>query len=469
MIRNPESDIMAPAVDDLFILTPIDNILPRYHVSKLLFFPSSKSVTTTETIDALKSGLKKTVQAFPLLTGTVQELQPASDHEQKGRLCVSAPWRTTSEIFTQQDLTDSEDWDYSILRAEAFPVHKLDAATLLPQDQGLKPGEKSVLLVKANKIRGGLIVVLTLSHGFTDGGGMDVIAKIWAAFCRGEDGSKYLTRDVLDRSRLMRGTNGSEVADFSELTHRSGNHTMMPATGVSQSISYRIFFFSREKLDKLKIMASVTGNHAKSTEWISTSDALCALLTHSIRNTREERPTLTLGLAMDFRAYLDPPLPPDYIGNAVHMLNIPIPQSERKDHQITIATTAHQIRRSIQGINENYINRVIGALNSPSVPNISNVFHTRICPNGGRFLTITSWAKQTPYELDWGSAVGTRIERVRVPKFQYPSLVLVAPVLKGPAFTEEEQGGIEVIFGLEKGEMERLEKDELFGRFASWK
>ena len=157
-----------------FILTPIDNILPRYHVSKLLFFPSSNSVTTIETVDALRKGLEKSVQAFPLLGGTVQEIQPDSDHEQRGRLCVSGPWHTMSDIFSVQDLTDHEAFDYSSLRAERFPGYKLDAATLLPQDKESKPDHKSVMLAKVNKIRGGLIVVHSLSHGFMDGGGMAV-------------------------------------------------------------------------------------------------------------------------------------------------------------------------------------------------------------------------------------------------------------------------------------------------------
>lgn len=462
---------MPAAVDEPFILTPIDNILPRYQVSKLLFFPSSDSVTTTETIEALRKGLEKTVESYTLLTGTVQEIQSASDHEQNGRLCVSAPWHTMSDIFSVQDLTDNEALDYSSLRAERFPGHKLDAATLLPQDKESKPNAQSVMLVKVNKIRGGLIVVHTLSHAFMDGGGMAVIAKIWAAFCRGEDGTKYLTQKVLDRSRLMRGTGSSHVADFSELTHRSRTDGGAPAFVVPspQDIQYEIFFFSREKLDELKKMASTTRSQGEKTGWISTSDGLCALLTHSIKNTRDKQIPLTLGLAMDFRACLDPPLPPDYIGNAVHMLNISITQASREDDPTaTIAATAHQIRRSIQAINDNYIHRLIGALNSDDVPDISNVFHTRVCPIGDQFLTITSWARQALYELDWGERVGTRIERVRVPRFQYPNLVLIAPMLRGPGFTEEEEGGIEVIFGLEAGEMGRLKNDGLFRRFASW-
>lgn len=460
---------MASLVDDPFILTPIDNILPRWHVSKLFFFPSSKSVTTVDTIHALRVGLEKTIDAFPLLTGTVQELQQASDHEQRGRLCVSAPWQTISHMFSVQDLTHNDALDYPSMRAEAFPIHKLDPAILLPQDTTLKPDNQSVMLVKVTKIRGGLIVAHSINHSFMDGGAMVVIAKIWATFCRGEDGTRYLTQEALERCRLMRGIPGSRVADFPELTQVSQGPTRQIATVAKPKVvEYEIFFFSSGKLAELKKMASVTENHFGTSGWISTSDALCALLIHCIKAARDKQTPVTLGLAMDFRACLNPPMPADYIGNAVHMLNIPVPQPEREDLRSAVAETAHLIRHSIQGINENYIHRVIGVLNSSNVQDISNVFHTRVYPNGREFLTITSWAKQALYELDWGARVGTRIERVRVCKFQYPSLVLIAPMLNGPGFGEEEKGGLEVIFGLEDSEMGRLKNNVLFEQFASW-
>lgn len=460
---------MALDRDKPYILTPIDNILPRYYVSKLFLFPSSQSVATTDTIEALKDGLEKTVQALPLLAGTVHEIQPATDQEQRGRLCVLPPWHKMSDMFSVEDLTNNRALDYSDLRAAGFPIHKLDAATLLPQETQLGPNARCVMLVKVNKIKGGLIVVHSLSHGFMDGGGMAVVVKVWAAFCRGEDGARYLTREVMDRSQLMHGTMGSKVADFPELTHTPRAPLAQTATlGKKQAVQYETFFFSREKLAELKTMASITESQSKSNDWVSTSDALCALLTLCIKDTLPKSIRLTLGLAMDFRSCLDPPLPADYIGNAVHMLRIPLPQSEEDDDQRSIARTAHLIRRKIQTIDSDYIRRVIGALNSHSVPDISKVFHTRLCPNEGQFLTITSWAKQAFYELDWGPAVGTRIERVRVCKFQYPNLVLIAPMLKGPGFGDDEEGGVEVIFGLEGVAMSRLKEDGLFKRFARW-
>ena len=215
--------------NDRFVLTPIDNILPRYHVTKIFLFPSSSSVSIDDTVDALRVGLEKTIHAFPLLAGTVQELQPVSDHQQRGRLYLSAPWQTMSDMLSIQDFSHDHALNFSCLRAQSFPVHVLDPAILLPQDKTTRPNAKSVMLVKVTKVRGGLIVAHSLSHGFMDGGGMVVIAKIWAAFCRGEDGTRYLTREVLDRSRLMQGTPGSEVADFPELTQISPSEILESA------------------------------------------------------------------------------------------------------------------------------------------------------------------------------------------------------------------------------------------------
>lgn len=443
---------------------------------KLFIFPLSNPEKKTNAIDSLRAGLSKTIHAFPLLAGTVQELAPTPDHPQKGRLCVDQPWHTMREIFNVQDLTKNDSFDYSDLQATNFPIHNLDVATLLPSGLTMKPHTKCAMLVQVNIIRGGLIVVHSLSHGFMDGGSMTVIAKAWAAFCRGEDGSRFFTPQVSDRSRLMQGTTGASVANFPELTNN--NTVEIPASPAKSApappTKMEIFFFSREKLAELKRLASAPTQEAQNGDWISTSDALCALLSTCIQRTRDKPRPLTLGLAMDFRGAMDPPLPADYIGNAVHMLYIPLPHfpssQNIQDQRSTISTTAHLIRQRIKTVTQEYMHRIIGALNSPDIQDISKVFHTRAAPAGADsdFVTITSWARQPLYEFDWGEDVGGRMERVRVRRPLYPNLVLIAPMLTGVGFGKELEGGVEVIFGLEEERMERLMGMEGFGRFAMW-
>lgn len=64
--------------------------------------------------------------------------------------------------------------------------------------------------------------------------------------------------------------------------------------------------------------------------------------------------------------------------------------------------------------------------------------------------------------LEWGapsSIVIGKVERTRVPAASFDGLCIVLPEL-------EEEGGLEVLVGLEDGAMGRLRADEAFRRFA---
>ena len=84
-------------------------------------------------------------------------------------------------------------------------------------------------------------------------------------------------------------------------------------------------------------------------------------------------------------------------------------------------------------------------------------------------LRITSWSKQGFYELDWGTVVGTKIERVRICGGSIvKNVAIIMPELKSSTF-EEQQCGLEVIIFLERLTMRRLKRDPLFNRFAQYK
>lgn len=59
--------------------------------------------------------------------------------------------------------------------------------------------------------------------------------------------------------------------------------------------------------------------------------------------------------------------------------------------------------------------------------------------------------------LDWGDAVG-KVQSIRIPKTGFDGLCIVLPAL--------EDGGLEVLIGLEDEAMGMLKGDEGFVRFA---
>lgn len=500
---------MASTPSEPFILTPIDNVIPRRPVLKLLFFSSLPSIPAADTIAALKDGLKKTIQALPLLTGTLQVISATSADEQQGRLCVSAPWRPVSEIFRVQDLSNDSNFDYASLRAEHFPVGKLPAAILIPAPIMADSSTNPVFFTQANIVNGGIILCTGINHGFTDGNGAATVAKAWAAYCKGEDGSRYLTQDVVDRGPLMQTNLDLEaptIEDYPELTFPPAAAQRMDAKTAAASepkhltqpnvyskqgatmpknetIDNETFFFPQTKLAELKNKALLVDS-AASTEtqpWISTNDALCSLLALSAHSTSTatcpdsgDPEPLTIGMALNFRRLYHPPLSPDFIGNAVHIVRFtiapPIISSEGLAPTSAVwailARSAHRLRRSINSFDVSRVKRLIALLNDVNVvPDISKVAYITRAPDG-ESLTVTSWAKQGFYDCDFGEKIG-RVERVRTCKFAIPGLVIVAPEKKSP-FEGREEEGLEVMVGMERERLEMLKHCPLFRQFATW-
>lgn len=155
---------------------------------------------------------------------------------------------------------------------------------------------------------------------------MVIIAKMLSAYCRDEDGSKHLTPDLLDRSRLMEGSPSARLKDIAGMEYvpqqddsETRKSTSLGIKAILRSIhrgfasrvrssvfnglrvlsnliTYhtfkisqttatkgdkldgRILFFSDPKLKELKTMATEQTASSKDVPWISTGDALTSLL-----------------------------------------------------------------------------------------------------------------------------------------------------------------------------------------------
>ena len=517
--------------DAPFLLTPID-CLPRTRwVQKILLFPTTTS-EPTETFQAIESGLDRTLQAVPYLAGSIVY---RSDGAQKGRLAVTAPWRSARDTLTAQDLTIDERFDYDSLRARHFPVDSLSHDLLQPLP---RPTERPVMLAQLNFVKGGIIFVISIDHCVVDGTGARAIAEIWAAYCRGDDGSSMVTAEILDRAPLMEGSPHARIESLSDYFTYIPDFFALPGLqdtisplkrvyyklrrsmaltfnmvlgGLSNLITYRrlripktttpdpesskvishIFFFSASKLRDLKQTASEMQADKTGAQWISTNDALSALLWCCISTAwksadypshesvwdpwkrmawqsrgRTTEPLSMLAIIMNARRLTKPPLSPNYIGNAITWGGIPDTFSSFSSTIQCVSKQAYRVREMIAGYDSALLMDVVGALGS--VPDIR-----RVVLGSGAFPTTTvalvSWADQGWYKLDWGSALGGHCERLRVRKEQRTGLCVVLPRLESNERRGGEDAGLEVYVVLKAGDMRRLRQDDLFNRYAEWR
>ena len=504
---------MAKSESPPFPLTPIDNVMPRHYVTKLLFFPKSPGSDMSAIKETLQSGLAETLKALPLLSGTVQVIQIGV---QQGTLYVSAPWNNVSKVFQVRDLRDMRGLNYADLRNKNFPVQGLDRSVLTPiADINWQAHQKPVMLVQMNIIRGGFILALCMHHSFTDANGTVAVAKIWAAYCRKENGSRFITRDMIERERLMQWGEG-ERANVGELqqifllpkqaqtqsTALSGDdismakdiprfgHGILPTQpqvqstalsgdniskakdipSVGHEIQSSIFFFSKTKLAELKIMASKKDCDETGSGWISTNDALCSLFgccihSASTLDAEDHDKQAVIDIAVNMRPFLDPPLPSDSIGNVLNRLRIIVPHKTIEPTPKKVTEIAHLIRQKFKLLDQESYRKLLAFLKS--LPDISRA--DILVPENQDVIGFSSWSKLNFYDIDWGNVIGTKIERLRtciLPGFK--DFAIILPELNTPRF-ETDQCGLEILIWVEESKMKRLKQDQLFNRFAECK
>ena len=453
------------------LMGPLDNIMPRHHITPKALFIQASGSSQEEILKTLKSGLARTIEVIPSLAGHVKE---ALNSIPKGGMCVSGSFSTVGDILTAQDITESHpEMDYEDLKRRHFPMEAVDPNVIysLP---GFMDAEKPVFVAQANFIRGGLILGISLHHSFGDGASLKTILQTWAACCRGESAAPSLTESS-QRERLTSSETGAILEDFPEYAMIPDNiagyqpevvkeESAEPAPMPPQVDSH-VFYFSPQKLKELKKLASAK---LDDTEWISTSDALSALFWRSItvaRNPSSENTatedTRVLNIPLDGRRLMREDSR-SYMGNMVLFNNATAPLQTLLSSPPQLSEISRTIRRSISRIDESYIKRAISALGS--VPDVSKVMMS-----GGTFgesaLTISSWGS---LHMDWGHVIGGPSECVRVSKIPFSGVCVVLAATESRERSTE-AGGVEVMIGLKSDDMARLMKDPFFTSFAKWR
>ena len=203
-----------------------------------------------------------------------------------------------------------------------------------------------------------MVLGILFDHSFTDGIGAATVARVWAAYCRGEDGSQLISPEIMDRTQLSNGDESARIEEFKEFVYCPEARTSVPAPGFLNRMflsfpSFRspfdfglnfmknvqrvlrgnlaggaprsdpnlvtgeIFFIPEAMLKELKAMAS--NLESDKTSWISTHNAI-ASLTCSYLDLEMWYPVLTWGQG----AALPPPTKPTSLTNLTRLKIRPV-------------------------------------------------------------------------------------------------------------------------------------------------
>lgn len=460
--------------DDSVTLSPLDQIMPRLYVRLILCLQPQGSLEEDRAMifSALEKGLENTLAEIPYLGGVVSG---DDDHSGKVRITPGA-----GVLLHLNNLEDNNDMSYQTLKDSHFSHSSLDteSSNVKALAEILSPeSNPPVMVARVNIVKGGLILAIGIHHSVMDAAGFATVLKTWAGHTKtsflspgasGDEAAKpnLLPPNSLDRNPLIKASMAAgvdpqvKIKDHPQyklqptppIQKDTKDAPTTPPTFTLPPMTLTVFYFAVSKLAALKLSAS------PSSSFISTNDALCALLWSSItrartlpENTAEgrETPSSRLGFAVDGRRRLSTPLPPSYLGNVNIYASTRLPVSTLSKNA-ELKSIASAIRSAITEIDNDRIQDAIALINSiPNVTDLKPAFNSFLGPD----LAITSWRDMELVGLDWGAGIG-KVEAVRLPNVAFDGLCVVLPALA--------DGGLEVAVGLESSAMERLKRDEAF-------
>jgi hypothetical protein len=465
MTRIPlESNVDEPSVEQTNSLDiPLElfgqNDLLSIMTPFVYIFPSLEPdiAHLTEVIEA---GLTRFTEYFPWVAGRITNTGRTNEssgvfkitrHKSRPDLTVK-DWRQDVRVPTMDQLVTAE-VPCSMLKEEFFaPVH----VNITP---GSETEDRSpVLQLQLSFIVGGAVLTIMGNHQALDGTAQDQLAFLLDKSCNDIPYTKEEVRiGNLPRERIVEPFN----SDWQPPARESCIQTSKPTQGQPSSLpEYRWthVLFSSSALSTLKSEVS----HDLGSGFVSTDDALTALLWRSLARARSERlPSSTLttiGRAVNPRRYLDIPATyPGYINNNAYSTDSIGSLSRRSLSSIALDLRAKvdpetsQLGESTKGI----ATMLYRAEDKNTV-----MMHGTLDPTCD--LMLSSWASMRGYDFDFGLRLGKPTYFRRMDHQRIPSLAFFLP--KRP------NGEIGLSMCLRTDDIACLRLDQTFtkyGRFIS--
>lgn len=444
-------------------LSPLDHLSPRVHVPKLLYFSTNSDPQII--IQTLRDALIKTISAFPIIAGSL--LPSRESNCQRGTLAVQAPRFSVDDILSVEDL--SSKYDFETIRANEFPTDAV-GADVLPN---FSRNNDQVLHAKANIIRGGLVLVCAVHHCVMDEAGMFNVMKLWSTFCRGDNGDTLVNEEWIDNSALSGEAGTGRLEDHPEYKLIPESSSLTPyLSHSSDAVDTGLFFFSDDSLKRLKELAN---KDSVDSSWVSTNDALVALIWSRITSSRmatSDHTTSTLSvfaMTVNGRSRLVPPMSSKFTGNVVLIskaFRSFSDLSSDSSNPIDLGSIARTVRQSVREVDDAKVKDVIKA-----IQNVSNL--DRLQPSEyqshQRNVGCSSWSGQPYYELDWGDKLGGNCRRFRWRSLKTDGIFIIFPRVPGNDEERLGKGGLEICMGLRRECLSALKKDKFFAQFAEWR
>ncbi|MCJ1343023.1 hypothetical protein MMC31_001212 [Peltigera leucophlebia] len=445
------------AMEELGILDQLPFM--NFYSQMTACFPLSKGTNEADLVADLELGLQTLIGIFPFLDKKVIHVQDIENDD------------ITSGTYK---LISREEGDPPILRINKVDgpsyekISKLQAPASLLDSKVFAPmksipetcafiSPEPVLVIQANFVPGGLLLSFAGMHNVFDGNALGDLIRHFATTCRGDQISDAdIKAGNLIRPGLIPTLAPGESSQDHSIIHRHVEHDPRSIEDMRPA-PWNYFRFSAAKIAELKKEASKPSAVSSPPPWISTIDALSALIWKACISTRlprlDPKLTSTLVRAINARRFYRPPIPSSYMGVCI-VGDFPVLPLSDLTKSLSIADIATVLRKALNEIDDHHVRSFASFVKlEPDKRNI-----TFSVPNPDRDMMISSWASLPIYTSDFGTRLG-KPEYVRRPTCApCDGLVFIMP--------KNLDGDYDVAVSLREDDLHRLKHDPTWTAYA---
>lgn len=425
-------------------------------------FPTPETVSDEAITGNLEAAAKKLTDAFPWLSGHVVREGAAPGKTGLAKIVPYAPGTRLTPVVAKdcRKLCPS----FQTIVAAGAPMSMLDGEILSSRegipcgyDESIEPAP--VLLIQANFIEGGVLVTFAGQHNIVDMNGLAQLIRLFAKACRGESFTQLeLDQGNRDRRNVIRLLNPDEPkTDLSPFRVQKKASDSDSTSSPPPEYKWVYFHFPGSNLAELKRIASTPGS------WISTDDALSALVCQRITSVRIQRlgsgppgATATFCRAINSRPYVETPVPPEYMGHMVYCIDKTLPLNDAAG-AMSLSVLAGKFRDDLRNIQSVAIHSFATAL-AESEDKGAMVYGATLDPTKYDVM-FSSWAGQGLYQQSFGKLGNPHIaKRHRFKPME--GLIYFMP--------KTDAGDIDVAVCLREEDIDRLRVDDILTKYGKY-
>ncbi|CAD0113286.1 unnamed protein product [Aureobasidium uvarum] len=476
------------AVNRALPLLASEQVGPKGWINTIYVFQLDADYDATRIASILLSAWKNFKRQTPMVG--VEVVPEDLQQQPAGMFKLQAYEDGEIEDFVLRDHRDDADMlTFAQLKEQGFPNGAMDDEKLCLRKLGgpwpnFGVDRLATTMMQVNMIKGGLLLNHLCLHMTGDGAGMWKLTELFADEVRRAQGMSIecpAKVTVRDREKLLHSTGKYDLAAFAaahpEWVHLPFVPPGFPDALVNASHHAHVFRFSPEAITALKDECAPSNVHLLKNQasvtplpgFISTNDALTALLWRSIQRAQHTNPSKIAAdkvslcqVALDTRRRAYEEIHAHTLGNVIGYTATSLPLSEVVSAQkASLADLAVMVRMAVNKCGKQYHDQL--AYYIENMDNVNSLAGTCFLDMPGANVLQSNWSKFDYYGIEWGPEFGHRMKALRFPA----SGICAGFQVIMPTPADAPKGTVDVLVDVTEDAWQHLLADETWKRFAA--